>query len=219
MTLSPPGTDPALSAAADLLRQGRLVVIPTETYFGLAADALSARAVASIYQAKGRSATKPLPLIAASRAMAEAFCDLSGVPGCLAAFWPGPLTLVLPARAPFPAPLLDARGCVALRVPGHPAARALSALLGKPLTATSANLQHGEPVTRAGDLVPDLLARTGMVLDLPPAPAGGAPSTILSFPEPGRARLHREGAVSRRRLAQAGLRFTDDPGPSGARKA
>lgn len=192
--------------AVAALSSGSCLVAPTETFFGLVCDARDPAAVARIYQLKKRTATKPLPLVAASRAMAERFCDLSSIPGALLALWPGPLTLVLKSRFPFPAPLLDKEGCVALRVSAHPAARALSEGVGAPVTATSANTQGMPPATDPAGLEPEL-ARVPL-LDVAPRPAGGEPSTILLPLRDGRFGLIREGAVSARALLDLGIDLT-----------
>ena len=137
----------SLDGTASLLRAGGLAACPTETYFAVACDARNACAVDRVYQAKGRLATKPLPLVCADKDMVLAVTDLDLGAGkeqlhpAFFAFWPGPLTLVLKARAGFFNPkLVDARGKIALRVTPHPAARALAQTLGGPITATSANL-------------------------------------------------------------------------------
>ena len=122
------------------------------------------------------------------------------------AFWPGPLTLVLKARAGFFNPkLVDARGKIALRVTPHPAARALAQTLGGPITATSANLQGRPPARLAGELDPDLLARLDCVFDAGPEPQGGLPSTIVEPLGGLKARILREGAVPACALAKQGI--------------
>ena len=139
--------------------------------------------------------------------MVQDLCDLSRVPEPLLALWPAPLTLVVPVRKAYLAKvvpsLLDAKGCVAIRVSSHPVPRALSRLLGAPITATSANVAGHEPVTAAGLLEAEIRAE-GFLLDLPPAPSGGLPSTILSFPEQGKICLVREGALPRSMLEVPG---------------
>ena len=137
-------------------------------------------------------------------------CDLSGVPERLLSFWPGPLTILLKARKPFAAPLLDKAGRVAVRVSSHPAAIALSKSLGSPITATSANISGREAVFLACDLDRELTEAVGLVADLEPAPKGGLPSTIVSLAGDGRIILHREGAISKERLLQAGLELAED---------
>ncbi len=200
--------DAARLALRRRLQAGGAVIFPTETFFGIGCDALNADAVAGIYQAKGREATKPLPVIAADPAMAARFCELDGVDERLLSFWPGPLTLLLRARAAFAPGLTDAQGRVALRVSSHPAAVLLSRdLVRGPVTATSANLRGLEPAVSVDGLDPEIVRRVGLVLDMPPAPSGGEPSTIVSVRGDGGVMLHREGAVPAQLLAAKGLRL------------
>ena len=197
--------------AVQILEADRCLIIPTETFFGLAASVFSSAGCALVYQAKMRSASKPLPLIAADTAMVEEVCDTTPVSEKLLSLWPAPLTLVLPVHkhllGKIASPLLDSRSCVAIRVSPHPVARKIAQSLGSPITATSANISGRDPVTEARRLDPDL-ARGIPVLDLPPKPAGGLPSTILSFPAPGTVLLHREGAISKSELAHLGIRVS-----------
>ncbi len=213
MSLSPlSGPALSLDEAAGLLRAGGLAACPTETYFAVACDARNASAVDRVYQAKGRLATKPLPLVCADRDMVLAVTDLDLGAGkyqlhpAFFAFWPGPLTLVLKARSGlFNPKLADAGGKIALRVTPHPAARALARALGGPVTATSANLQGRPPARLAGELDPALLAHLDGVFDAGPEPQGGLPSTIVEPLGGLRARLIREGAVPASALAAQGM--------------
>jgi L-threonylcarbamoyladenylate synthase len=173
---------PALAAAARLLRAGALVGFPTETFYGLGANALDAGAVARVFAAKGRPAGKPLLVLIDSLAMLDAIAR--EVPdrarGLMARHWPGPLTLVLPARPELPAALTAGTGTIGIRLPGHAVARGLVAAAGVPVTAPSAN-PHGapSPVT-ADEVVAGLGARVALVLDAGPTP-GGPPSTVLDM--------------------------------------
>ncbi len=184
--------DPA--RAAEVLRGGGLVVYPTETFYGLGALAGSAAAVARLAEAKLRPAGKPVPLVAAdlgmARAVASAFPPLAE--RLAARFWPGPLTLVLPAAPGLP-PEVAGDGTVGVRVPGSALARELSRLAGGPLTSTSANPSGGRPATRPGDLDPGLVSRVDAVLDGGETP-GGLPSTVVAV-DPAGPRLLRAGAV------------------------
>lgn len=185
----------ALVGAAALVRGGGVVAYPTDTLYGLAADPGNAAAMAQLYRIKGRPVELAIPLIASGVPQIEA---AGGVLGPLArrlaaSFWPGPLTIVLPAW-----PGLDARvhaglGTVAVRVPDHAAARMLADACGWPITSTSANVS-GEPATRfPGDVRTSLGASLDGLLDAGPSP-GGAPSTIVDLT--GEApRLVRAGAV------------------------
>lgn len=137
-----PATSEWIAEAARLLREGRLVAFPTETVYGLGADATNGLAVASLYEAKGRPAFNPLIAHVADIAGADAIGVLGPAARRLAgALWPGPLTLVVPRAAACPVCELATAGLdtVAIRVPAHPVARALLADVGRPVAAPSAN--------------------------------------------------------------------------------
>src|ERR1041385_1642752 len=123
-----PADEHGIRRAADLLREGGLVAFPTETVYGLGADATNGHAVAAIFEAKGRPRINPLIVHVLNMAHAEAFVEFSSFAEDLArAFWPGPLTLVLPRREHSGLSLLVCAGLdtVAVRMPAHPVARAL----------------------------------------------------------------------------------------------
>lgn len=176
-----------IEAAAALLRAGRLVALPTETVYGLGGDATNGRAVAAIFAAKGRPQFNPLIVHLASAAEAPALARWSDAAGRLArAFWPGPLTLVLPRADDCPlAPLVSAGlDSVALRVPAHPVARALLRATGRPVAAPSANPSGRISPTTAEHVLAGLSGRIDAVLDGGPC-AVGVESTIVGLtPEP-----------------------------------
>ena len=186
----------AIAAAAAVLRSGGLVAFPTETVYGLGADATSATAVAGIYAAKGRPSFNPLIAHVASFADAREFGDFSLVAARLAeAFWPGPLTLVVPSRGGVCDLARAGLGSVGLRVPASPVARALIEAAGRPLAAPSANRSgHVSPVT-AAHVMADLAGRIDRVLDGGPCPVG-VESTIVACLDGG-PRLLRAGGVAR----------------------
>ena len=176
-------TEPgAIDEAARILGSGGLVAFPTETVYGLGADATNAEAVAKLYAAKGRPAFNPLIAhvtdVAAARALARFGADADRL---AAAFWPGPLTLVLPKREPCPVAELATAGLdsIAVRVPAHPIARALRGRLGKPVVAPSANRSGHVSPTPADHVLADLADRIDLVLDDGPALVG-VESTILA---------------------------------------
>lgn len=138
--------DPELLAeAAAHLRLGQLVAMPTETFYGLAADALSETAVARVFELKQRPPQRPLPVIVTSVQMLEEIAELTPLARRLAGeFWPGPLSLILAARELVPPSLTGGSGKLAARVSSHPVAAGLAAAFGGPITATSANLS-GRP--------------------------------------------------------------------------
>jgi L-threonylcarbamoyladenylate synthase len=183
----PPGTilapdDDAIRAAAAILRAGGLVGMPTETVYGLAGDASNGMAVAAIYEAKGRPHFNPLISHVADVTDARRHGVFNRAAEALAAaFWPGPLTLVLPHHPDSHVSDLARAGLdsVALRVPAHPVARALIAAAGRPLAAPSANLSGRISPTTAADVQADLGARVGLILDGGPCSVG-LESTVVA---------------------------------------
>ncbi|MDR3497881.1 MAG: L-threonylcarbamoyladenylate synthase [Parvibaculum sp.] len=191
----------AVKRAAAFLREGRLVAFPTETVYGLGADATNDRAVASIFEAKGRPTFNPLIVHVASLAEAETHAHFTPEARALArAFWPGGLTLVLKRRAETPISLLVSAGLdtIALRVPAHPLAQALIAATGRPIAAPSANASGEVSPTRAAHVTASLghAAALALVLD-GGACAVGLESTVIGFPDKGAPTLLRPGAIPR----------------------
>ncbi|HEX8388775.1 MAG TPA: L-threonylcarbamoyladenylate synthase, partial [Sphingomonas sp.] len=158
----------ALAEAARLLAAGQPVAVPTETVYGLAADASDAQAVARIYAAKGRPSFNPLIVHVPDQAAAEALAEFDDDARALAAaFWPGPLTLVLPLRDGAPIASLVTAGLltVAIRVPAHRAMQALLRETGRPLAAPSANRSGHISPTRAEHVALSLGAAVPLILD------------------------------------------------------
>jgi len=186
----------AIERAAELIRAGQCVAVPTETVYGLAADATSGEAVARIYATKGRPSFNPLIVHVGSLDDAATLAGLSPVARRLAdAFWPGPLTLVLPARADSPVAALATAGLptIAIRIPAHPAMRALIAASGRPLAAPSANASGRISATTAAHVASSLGERVPLVLDGGPT-QHGLESTIVALTD-GRMRLLRPGPI------------------------
>ncbi len=193
-----------IAEAAALIRAGGCVAVPTETVYGLAADATSATAVAGIYAAKGRPSFNPLIVHVADVAMAETLAAFSPLAHTLAAaFWPGPLTLVLPLRTVAKlTPAVTARlPTVAIRCPAHPAMQALIAASARPLAAPSANASGTVSATTAAHVLATLNGRIALILDDGPC-AGGIESTIVAV-EGADLRLLRAGPVSAAMLTAA----------------
>ncbi len=189
--------DPAgLAKAADLIRQGQLVAFPTETVYGLGGDALNGEAVAAIYAAKGRPSFNPLIAHVASAEAAQRFVQWSDQAEQLAAaFWPGPLTLVLPLRADHDVSSLVTAGLdsLAVRVPAHPTARALLQAVDGPVAAPSANPSGRISPTTADHVAAGLDGRIAAILD--DGPCGvGLESTIVGLA--GEPTLLRPGGVA-----------------------
>jgi L-threonylcarbamoyladenylate synthase len=184
-----------VARAAEVLRGGGVVAYPTETFYGLGALATNRAAVARLAGAKLRPDGKPLPLLAADLAqVAQVVKRLEPLAQRLAdAFWPGALTLVLPAATGLPPEITAGGATVAVRVPGGEVARRLAALAGGAIVSTSANLAGEPPACSIADLSPALLSRIDGVLDAGPTP-GGLASTIVEV-SGGELTLLRDGVV------------------------
>ena len=183
------------SRAVDALRRGDVIVFPTETFYGLAADALNPAAIDKILALKGRNPDNPIPLIVADRTMLEeAVREFPPIAQRLAdRFWPGPLTLVLPAKARLAAPLLNRDGGVGVRISSHPLARRLSRELGRPITATSANPSGRAPARTIAEALNYFSEKLTVYLD-GGVLAGEKGSTVVEVRE-GRLRTVREGEI------------------------
>lgn len=184
--------------AAALIRKGGLVAMPTETVYGLAADATNDRAVARVFEAKGRPRFNPLIVHVADLEMAQALAEFPPLAETLArAFWPGPLTLVLPRRSHASLSLLTSAGLdtVALRAPNHPVAQALIDETGLPLAAPSANISGTVSPTRPEHVRESLGDTVDMIVDAGPCPIG-VESTIVKV-EGEKAYLLRTGGLAR----------------------
>jgi L-threonylcarbamoyladenylate synthase len=181
-----------IAAAAAALGRGEAVAYPTETFYGLGVAA-RAPALERLLAVKGREAEKGLSLLIADEAMlAEVVAEVSPrARALIAAHWPGPLTLALPARAGLP-PALVKDGCVAVRVSPHPVARALVAAFGGPVTATSAN-PAGQPPPTTAAAVLAYFGDACLILDGGETP-GGLPSTLARV-RGDRVEVLRQGAL------------------------
>lgn len=209
MTIVPP-SDQTLDEAASLLRAGQLVAFPTETVYGLGADATNGAAVARIFSAKGRPRFNPLIVHAANDRAVDAFAHLSQTAATLAkAFWPGPLTMVLRSRTGSPVSSLVTAGLdtVAARIPSHPLALALIGRAGL-VAAPSANRSGHVSATTAAHVAADLGDRVGLILDAGPADHG-LESTIVDVTGDA-AVLLRPGAIPNATLADV-LGYTPSP--------
>lgn len=194
----------AIARAGGLVGEGQPVAVPTETVYGLAADARNAEAVARIYAAKGRPDFNPLIVHVADLAAAEKLGVFGDVERVLAQhFWPGPLTLVVPRTVNCPVASIATAGLdtIALRVPGHRAMQALLAETGAPLAAPSANASGGVSPTRAEHVLATLDGRIALVIDDGPTTAG-VESTIARVMD-GAVEVLRPGPVTAAMLAEA----------------
>jgi L-threonylcarbamoyladenylate synthase len=213
--------DPAIQEAAEILTAGGLVAFPTETVYGLGADGLNPEAVARIYAAKGRPATNPVILhvadVAGARPLVSAWPETARL--LAERYWPGPLTLVLPASEQVPAIVRAGGATVALRCPAHPVALALIRAVGRPLAAPSANRsQHLSP-TLAQHVASSLGEAVDLILDGGPTSAG-LESTILDLSGT-RPRILRPGPIAPGELAEfvGELEVWEGAIPTGQRQA
>jgi L-threonylcarbamoyladenylate synthase len=207
--------------AARMLGAGGLVAFPTETVYGLGADATNGRAVARLYEAKGRPAFNPLIAhvtdIGAAQMLARFDADAERL---AAALWPGPLTLVLPKAAACPVAELATAGLdsVAVRVPDHTVARSILATFGKPVVAPSANRSGHVSPTTAAHVAADLAGRIDLIIDGGATPVGVESTIVACLGEPA---LLRPGGVPRaaieralgKRLSNTQISPADDKAP------
>ncbi|MDD4345308.1 MAG: L-threonylcarbamoyladenylate synthase [Desulfitobacteriaceae bacterium] len=171
-----------LAEAAELLKSGELVAFPTETVYGLGANALDAEACSKIFQVKGRPQDNPLIVHVANRAIADTVIKSWNVFAeiCMHFFWPGPLTLVLPKKTQVPATVTCGLETVAIRMPKHRVALALIELTGLPLAAPSANLSGKPSPTSADHVRQDLHGRIKLIIDAGNCQVG-LESTVLDL--------------------------------------
>jgi L-threonylcarbamoyladenylate synthase len=201
----------AIAAAARCLADGGLVAFPTETVYGLGADATNGAAVARLYAAKGRPRFNPLIAHAADAAAARRLAQFDAAAERLAALWPGPLTLVLPKAPGCPVAELATAGLdtIGVRVPDHPVARELLAAFGKPIVAPSANRSGHVSPTTAQHVIADLDGRIDMVIDGGPTRVGVESTIVACLGQP---TLLRPGGVARERIEQVlRTRLADAP--------
>ena len=192
----------AIAEAATWIVDGGVVAIPTDTLYGLAVDPFNASAVARLYAIKGRDVDRALPLVASD--VEQVVRQLSRLPPAAERlaqrFWPGPLTLVLPAPVTIAAGVTAGTGRVGVRVPACDVTRAVCKAANRPVTATSANIS-GSPATSDPDVVEDTLGGLlDYLLDTGPTP-GGPPSTIVDLVE-AEPRLLRTGAIDWQEIRQ-----------------
>lgn len=183
LTVSPETPDPAaISYAAEFIRRGELVAIPTDTFYGIAADPFNLAAVDQIYRVKGRPETRALPILVNSIAQAVSLSlDVPYTFHKLAAkFWPGPLTLLVEASTGIPLKITANTGNVALRWPKSPIVDALISMVKGPITGTSGNISGQPACSNAVELLEQLGDRLPLIIDAGETP-GNLASTIVKL--------------------------------------
>jgi len=203
-----------IAELAALLCAGAVVAVPTDTVYGLAADAADAAAVARVFAAKGREETKPLPIFIRDRAQARELAQAwpEAAERLAEAFWPGALTLIVPARRDLAAWLPAGQETIALRQPAHALVAALLAATGRALTGTSANRSGQAPCRSAAEVAAQLGDRIAAIADGGPSAPGAQPSTIVDV-SGARPRLARAGAIPAAAIA-AVVPLTDPGTPA-----
>lgn len=198
-------------AACIALHEGKVLIYPTETFYGLGCNALNPDAVGAVYTVKRRPYGLPLPVIVGDPAQVAkvAAYIYPAAQKLMDHFWPGPLSIIFPAASEVPDLLTAGTGRIAVRLSSHPGAVALCRESGLVLTASSANISGQPPVTTPDALDPQLAEGVAGLFNVPPYPEGGEPSTIVDVlpgkDEEGVIRLLRQGAVSLDALRDAGF--------------
>ena len=176
-----PATDKSLALAAQLLADGQLVAFPTETVYGLGAHALDAQAVRGIFAAKGRPADNPLIVHIHDRRQLDGICEVTEpAERLMDAFWPGPLTIILPRKADVPDVVTAGLDTVAVRMPAHPVAAALLKACNLPIAAPSANRSGKPSPTAARHVFEDMDGRIPLIIDGGESDVG-LESTVISM--------------------------------------
>jgi L-threonylcarbamoyladenylate synthase len=188
--------------AANVLRSGGIVAMPTDTVYGLVAVAANRAAVERVYETKVRDPSQPMPIFVASVEQAELIARVNNVARRLMQrFWPGALTIVLPKKASYQTRAAATGDTIGVRAPGDAVLRELASQLG-PLTGTSANIAGREECHTAAEVRAQLGEAVDLIVDAP-IDATGRPSTVVDCTDPGRVRVLREGAIGRQALVEA----------------
>jgi L-threonylcarbamoyladenylate synthase len=194
MLLSPDSS--SLNIAATAIKQGSLVSFPTDTYFALGADGMNNRAVQHVFEVKGRNPGTPVPLLISDLDMvtelATTFPQI--VMDLASRFWPGALTIVVPALERVPESVTARTGTVGLRIPDHSLARQLIRLSGTPITGTSCNVTSQPPMANARDVDQQFGEKIDFCIESP-CGSNTAPSTVISYAN-GKLSILRLGAIS-----------------------
>ena len=192
----------AYRAAADVLRSGGIVAMPTDTVYGLVAVAANRRAVERVYETKVRDPNQAMPVFVASMEQAELIAEVNDLARQLMQrFWPGALTIVLKKKPSYQTRAVADGDTIGVRTPGDAVLRELASQLG-PLTGTSANIAGREECHTAAEVRAQLGDAVDLIVEAP-VEATGQPSTIVDCTDPSRVRMLRDGAIAREEIAEA----------------
>ncbi len=199
-----------INQAIDILNSDGLIVYPTETFFALGCKLSSEISISKIFKTKKRLLAMPLPVIIADFEQINSVTNLSSslhddIKELSKHFWPGPLSLVLPARVTVSPLLTGGTGKIALRQSSHPVAVALAKQSGVPLVSSSANISGVQPVTKISEMDQDFLKSIDAILDLKPEPSGGLASTIIEPLGNKSFSILREGAIDYSKIIELGF--------------
>lgn len=187
-----------IKEAAEIIKAGGLVVYPTETVYGLGANALSSKSVMKVFEAKGREYKKPISIAVKNLSEAKKIAKFNPYALKLAKkFLPGPLTLILPLKAEFPEELTLGKNTIGVRIPNHPVAQKLLKQVNIPITATSANVSGSKESITASDAIKEIGDKVNLVLDAGPCKYG-KPSTVVDAVD--KVKIVREGVFSKREI-------------------
>jgi L-threonylcarbamoyladenylate synthase len=196
----PQTTIALIATAVAALKRGEVIVFPTETLYGLGAQALNPAAVDAVFRLKGRDPSAPIPVLVSDQAMLEAL--VATIPPMakqlMERFWPGPLTLVLPARANMPKALLNSSNGIGIRISSQPVAMELVQALGAPLTATSANPSRSEPARTIAQARKYFAGAINIFID--GGPLGSKTGSTVAEVRGDKLKIFREGEISRATL-------------------
>lgn len=186
--------EPQVFLAAQALLNGEVIVFPTETVYGVAADALNDEAIDNLISLKDRPDNKPFPVMVSDLAMAEQYADLGNARELAKDFWPGPLTLVLPSRAVL-SNACTSDGTIGIRCPHHPVAQAILSIAGIPLAVPSANRSGEAPATNSTEARRVFQGKDVAFKIYQQDPTMGQPTTVLKI-EPTKWTILRKGPIS-----------------------
>lgn len=200
--------------AVQKIMQGQTLIYPTETFYALGCDAFNSLACIRVMACKVREKNKPLPVVIGSVQQLGLLTNwvCSGLESLIRIFWPGPLSVLVPALPGLPQEIQSDQGWLSVRWSSHPVAQKLCRIAGRPLVATSANLASAAPAASSEELAPALLQKADCFLDAKPLPAGGLPSTIVRIIGRNRLQVLRAGAVSHHELCEQGFILETDSG-------
>jgi L-threonylcarbamoyladenylate synthase len=201
-----------LKKAVKIVERGGVVIYPTETFYAIGCAVRAEEAVRRIAEYKNRDEDKPFPVIIGSREQLSQVAQGEDETSAklMEIFWPGPLSVLLPARPDLPARLTSSEGLICLRWTPHPDAQVLCRMSGTPLLATSANTS-GQPAVSCGEsLELELTRQADWVLRRPCSDQFGLPSSVVCPLDGGRVRMVREGAISAQQLREAGFEMESD---------